>query len=843
MTSTLKLYYSTGISIRKNFIIDSISEYLATKTATTVLDFQYIKNRLFVSIKVKMDQANLDYTTANDIDYASIQNGTEKIVYYHVTDKKWLAQDTLELSLSMDTINTFSYNVDYSVSNRTRINRQHKDRFQYRWIYDIESETVNPSTFDSGVAGTPPTYYIFKDKLDPIPSPLPAMQFGLNVVKGGDTIPATLSIYLYNTDTKILTLYRKVNATEDAAIDFAADSSGYIYVNIDGDIFYPPSGQHFVIKTPLDDIPTIGGYTASNSNTNGGALFAGTLSAGKRWFRKIDLMSEGLSPLLYGKDKGEIEGDSRDWYLVYKGNNPLRCYLCSDTGFDIGIGTTQEIQPSDLTAGTYYYILPDRNGNYLPMEINEGNNVSASISDWYNNGSWREQYVTVYWLDGSSIKVRRYYYRDYGLGFFYVSTLTTYTTNKIKFITNRLAVYYNEANQLTSNTGKIRQFTSGTFSLTPSTNTVRAFSALDRTDSTLVKIIKLPYRPADDVFTGWQYSDTEHMLYKMNLETPLERNIAVDFNPFSILSFNETPSITALRNANYESKLLHSDYYQPKCVYDSFSKIFALERVNIDRYLEFNEFWFTFNVTNTINSRFLFTFTSYIVDDKMEEDYPNILYIARNNEAVIYNSEYINYIKTGYNYDVKSKTRQEVGNWLGFGLSTVGAIVSFAASGATGGVSAAAGVGLSISAMSQLVNAVNTTAQAEANQAQRLLQLRNQRESVYGADDVDLMSLYTNNKAKMMVYEVSDRMKNLLFDLFFYTGYAEGINGIPNVKTRTRFNFVSADLEFSGSKNLPSEVVVDIQEKFAAGVTFIHKYNGAWDINQTYENWETSLFN
>ena len=48
-----------------------------------------------------------------------------------------------------------------------------------------------------------------------------------------------------------------------------------------------------------------------------------------------------------------------------------------------------------------------------------------------------------------------------------------------------------------------------------------------------------------------------------------------------------------------------------------------------------------------------------LVNNYSLEDYDNIVAVARNNEEVLYSSQYLNYVRTGYNYDVKAKQRQE----------------------------------------------------------------------------------------------------------------------------------------------------------------------------------------
>ncbi len=115
-----------------------------------------------------------------------------------------------------------------------------------------------------------------------------------------------------------------------------------------------------------------------------------------------------------------------------------------------------------------------------------------------------------------------------------------------------------------------------------------------------------------------------------------------------------------------------------------------------------------------------------------------------------------------------------------------------------------------------------------------------------GSDDLDIMSKYTGNKAKWMLYQVSSRMESVLFDLFYFTGYIDGTSKIPNVTTRKWFNFLSCDLVINEDNNINDDIINDIKAKYALGVTFMHcnviDSTKTWDWNQEKENWETSLF-
>lgn len=806
MTSTLIIYKHCKIREEKLFIVDDISSYLATLQKETITGFQYQRQGMSLRVKINKTQDTLNFIGSNDYNYASIQNDSQKVCYYFIKGKKQLADSTIELELTMDTINTFKPTTDFEISSRTKVNREHKDRLNITGK-EMECDIDYQMTASAGSIGEGDIVELVNDQ-------------GSSIFTG-----EVLYIDQYYARIKIQ------NPTSEQ--DYINEIEPYLGYRFDLQrtdapanyiSFEPPSMQDFNFTTTLT------------------------------YNRNIDINSEGLTPLLYGKNKGGLFADNQSWYLVYKGNNPLNCYLCADNGFTAELqSSNKEIAANDLVVGTYYYILPERNQKsdadiypYVDLETAEGNNVSASIN-LFNESDFMtlEKFVTYYYRDGANVKVGRFYYRDIGLGFFYVSTLTLYTTSKIIIKSSLTPIKGNTLGTLTSNTATIKTGASYDINLTTTSVEVYDISTINRTDADIAKIIKLPYRPCDEYYRGWLYDSTMHMLILSNLNKPLETTLKTSYNPLEELQFKENPpSLAATKNKKWESKLFHSDYYQPKFVYDSFSFIFALERQN--GYVSASEFLITFTATGTINSRFLFTFASYNVDGYALEDYANVLPIARNNELPIYNSDYINYIKMGFNYDVKSKQRQEAGQWIGTALSLVGSIASFASSSVTGGFGIAGGISLATATLGQLVNAVNSTAQAEANQAQKLFQLRQQKESVMGSDDLDIMSKYTGNKAKWMLYKVSTRMESVLFDLFHFTGYIDGTSKIPDVTTRKWFNFLSCDLVINEDNNINDDIINDIKAKYALGVTFMHcnTINSVktWDWTQEKENWETSLF-
>lgn len=231
-----------------------------------------------------------------------------------------------------------------------------------------------------------------------------------------------------------------------------------------------------------------------------------------------------------------------------------------------------------------------------------------------------------------------------------------------------------------------------------------------------------------------------------------------------------------------------------------------------------------FVMSSNIVSKFCFLLPQYLLKYSVQ-DYDNVINVARNNEQVLYTSQYINYLRNGYNYDLKSKQRQEVAGALGMGLSVAGLIGSIAltATGAGAGIGAAGIVGSLAGLAGSAVNYAKTVAQNEQNIAQKLSESQNQTVSVHNADDIDLLNAYSGNRAKLCIYSVTDVMKDALYNMFWYCGYATQEQKIPDVHTRCWFNFLQCDLDVDYWQNVPKDIQEVIKQKFKEGVTFFHE--------------------
>lgn len=724
--SKLNLYLNCKIVPDKNFFVDDIETYLTSLPSYARTDFQYVKHSLNLTIKIDLDQSELDFTRSTNYNYVRIQNITynnttpinNKPVYYFVKRLKWIAEKTIELELVCDTI--CSFNSLLSISPKTKIIRQHKDRWEYKVV----------------------------------------------------------------------------------------------------------------------------------NNQRGR-------------YKIIDIYSEGISPLLYGEFKRELRDDiDINWYLVYMNQNdpsdslvnPVNCFVASDNYLNVANQnfemvdaniTLQAIKDFLLAHQPYslYFIGANNVGAYCGTTEMTPNNVI----EWYlnaNNELW-ERYT-----DETGTYYSHLENMSLAMHFSDASTIQYGSANN----QSATARVYSDSGLLGNGSGEQA--------------TVCGINQLDKTDPRIIKIIKIPYCPFDFtylpngitdvnrgriIFKSWEFeTPLEQPRYRRlllkDLNTPFEKIINFDrqleFNPYQVLqgiSPIPAPNITALKSADNEPKLYHSDFYLPKVVYDSFGFGFQMERITKQFSLLRPDFKIKYRCTTTINSKFSLTFVDYECSPLSAEDYDNVMCVAVNNEVPIYNQQYINYLRAGFNYDVKSKQRTEAISWITAGLSVAGAVASFASSVYTGGFGIAMGVTFTTSAMATIAGAINTTITAEQNLQAKQDQLKLQASSVYGSDDVDIRSGYTNNRAKIVLYKVSPKMRQLLFDLFHYTGYIAGQMGIPDTTSRCRFNFVSAEIVLTQIPNLPTEIVDDIKQRYAIGITFLHHFNNEWDFEQIYENWETSL--
>ena len=577
-----------------------------------------------------------------------------------------------------------------------------------------------------------------------------------------------------------------------------------------------------------------------------------------KWnIQSIDRYQEGINPQLFRQGAPDKYDDvvtavAKDFYLIYKNsladaedaNNVVDCFLACTEKITYSYNAEgPTFTPDMLLENKYYYFFADsctfratdkytgvtfgnmstvamirvkKEGNILIVNRYRYNN-SQPVNPPYSNSS----------VEDSDVHIVDYF---------------ILTSNDKYYESNNL--YYERRNAYENSIEKIA-------SSSVVTGTSKSYSEINKTDSRIIKIIKIPYAPtAGFSVTGnvitfdptkWEYDPNEQLLRLVDLNVDfLNQFVRVPyrFGTSGMFPVVSTPSLMFPRNDDYEAKIYHSEFYQLKYLYDSFSLDVKLEQVDITRA---DQMYVHFRMTKTINSRFMFDFDNYDFNFA-EADFPHVLIVQRNNEEVIYNSPYINYLRAGFNYDVKAKNRQEAMTWFttAMGMLAGGLNVAFG--------SKTLGVGMIASSVLSLGNAINTTLTAEQNLQARVNQLKMQSNSVYGADDVDLMSDYAKNKLLRVIYTPSPRMKKLILDLFYYTGYAENKMAIPDVTTRSWFNFLACELKIKKFNiPIPSDCLEELIAKYNGGVTFFHMHIRnvnikMWDMERSSANLESAMF-
>lgn len=399
------------------------------------------------------------------------------------------------------------------------------------------------------------------------------------------------------------------------------------------------------------------------------------------------------------------------------------------------------------------------------------------------------------------------------------------------------------------------------------TRYLKSSNEISRTSLYLKKAIETPYRPFEyEVGVQLKAGVYEANGILIFAEGSLYGKNDFSFYPtdkrligyLSLPQLLQTPTEdpagkqTALDN---ETKAYHSDFYFVKFVYDSFSLAMKEEECyfNVNVGSEENkEIVFRFIASSDMVSEFYFSpryypglnpkepfFTTYF-----KEDYPNLLIINRNNETPVYTSAYLDYLRTGYNYDLKSQAVAIGLQGLGVALNAINAGVGLASAAFTGGLTSPYAVGATTSLISSIVNLGTNASENNRGNAQRLNELRAQGASVAGNSDYDISKAYTNNRVKMVGYRIEKEALEAVKNLFYLKGYASAAVKRPTMDNRTSFDYLEAEPDFSPEAMAFPKWVRDlVADDIRAGVTALH-YRGdadGYDVNQTSSNWENEI--
>lgn len=602
-------------------------------------------------------------------------------------------------------------------------------------------------------------------------------------------------------------------------------------------------------------------------------------------FPLIDKASEGVSPVLYKQNDTIIsQYMNMKWYLAYitENNptptdytqvNPLQTYIIPQYTTKVRLPSNDQYYstPSDYESGKYYIFSP------YTMKTNKFEVfVDGSLVGWCKIEK-KATYTSYTFLQinktGSGL---HYSLKEFKID--YQGNTSTEVKN-LGDTTGSIALRLCPSIILTykSDTPKQDPRLDYNFEIDASSSPteIKGLQDFDLSDSKIVRVVELPYAPFDyipatdgtlpvnhnaitikanvdyrtDLLTGTTLlklrftEDSEFLVGNIYLGSPFYYSVDM-FEYTQSDTFTKTNLYNASDMYWAETKLYSTEFYNAKVVYDSFSYLLDFNIIDFSSGFDWDNLVFKIKPSESLSRDFLFDFTDYITSIEGLEDYPTILPIKRNNEVGLYSSDYINYMRTGYNYDVKAKEIRQAFSYFDIAKgASMGAMAGGMAGGAWGAVAGAA------TSLITTIPSMIERSMLETNTLEKqLATLKQQKVSVSTEDDLSLMNYYTKGGlAHFIEYAPSNVMQENLLNLFHYSGYTCEYLGVPNLNSRLRFNYIKADIDLDMTKiawrwgNIPQDVIEDYKDRFSIGLTIIHKFEGEYDFEQKYENWESIL--
>lgn len=798
--------------------------------------------------------------------------------------------------------NNFKNYGRYKIDNRSVLNRLHKNRIVAR---NKKFDKTIPLTFEEaqlkerlflygeGNNITYQTYYFFSYALLRLYINFNLITEGtwissyMKTSESGDTSIGNFELYskegtLLGTYDKLSFYWSHITGTTPEGINdfYNFDEYPYLYIRYTYNEENPDIEEHGYDLSDFDEVEFI----------------AKNVIYGKRdlniysYERIIDEIPENINPYLFKVKELDLlsKDDYNTWYLIYANENdpanpsdteahyinPVKIMFASDNSYSI---TSSGNRPVELSVydtilpfinnkAEVMFILNERmsaggyveiNGTQYPLDIittstsvnfnaikivRRGNDSSKfEFYGLHINSNNSDNYGTLIGEASSCIisGVNRAYWK---------STLWPDDTPELDYANYVLIKDYYEVIYLNSG---------------PSTTNaeVGSFYTLDKTNPKLIKAINIPYAPLE-VLENESFSLPDNLVYNVefkilqlidNSQTKFDRELKfTSWSPYDDILINNDeneiitqPSRNDDRDMLYESKLYSSEFTITKFVYDSFVFDFRLELIDINKMLL--NWDGTFNVryvvSQNVSSKFMFQFTDYVYMKYEIQNYNNILIIERDNEVALYTNAYINYLRMGYNFDLKQNERNNAVNWASVGLSLIGSVASFASSGITNGFGVASGIGLATSTLTNLGRAIANTKNNDENLQAKLLQNQLQSSSVTGTNDIDLLKAYSKNKAKLVRYEMNEATKKAIYNLFYYCGYScnKRYSDVTNFHTRIHFNFIQGDLIIEQA-NFDKDIQTEIVNKWKDGFSILWEYQNSYTLpTDLKENWETYL--
>lgn len=789
MTSFVE-FFAVDFNRDLNPRVDDLEEYLNETLelegrSMSLHDFQYVRHGLNISVKIALEQRFVDNFYYN---YCKIQNGDDRIFYYYVDSVSQVANNTLKVDMTMDTINSLIDPREFS--DETEILREHEDRFQRRSSWrpstagvlnrniDKESEGIVTEKFkDSavqlqGITDNYDWYLIYKNQneIDPDNPDAPN--------------PVEISLCA---DTAITVGTRSRGST--VVFDITDFETGYYYYFLDID---NPGGTftiNSVTRTVGDNVNKCDTIT---SQYNVGMI--STVSPKK--IRGFIIHKESASSLTYTCIYDNIhlvyDGSGTgagDVYPTMYSNNAIATAGVNITSLGTKWTSLSNIvftEANFFRSSTQDYTLK----NLQPEGIKGSTDRQLGIYAGPNTSRRLSTINDIDRTDSKLIKIIKYPYcpiphtwtsgvYDFGENWTYDLGLLVYNRSNLPTLGAVCTTF--TLPELTVN------FNPDTIGLQKEKN--KYFES---------KLYNSDFYSTKLVYDSFVKEYKLENIVKTNQQAANTRPIDVEFKPTNTINskFGFKP---AWRNAFGASYREEAD----------FDNILLTTRNNEETIL---------------NNAYI----NYIKNGYNYDKKANALQIEQAQ---------------------RNATASTIGTVLS-AIGTIASIAAAPATGgasiAAGIGLATSGIASGVNATNQWANVGQIQQNQDNTMQSKLAQLAAQSTSTSGTDDVDLMSWYSGNKLWLMTYKTKDRMEDMIYKTLDYTGYKHSATATPRVDSRIWYNFIQCkphiDHEYGRLLNLKEDWVNDLKQRYENGVTVFHHniVNGQtkWNFERKYENWE-----
>lgn len=444
-------------------------------------------------------------------------------------------------------------------------------------------------------------------------------------------------------------------------------------------------------------------------------------------------------------------------------------------------------------------------------------------------------------------------------------------------------------------------------------DTLTGIGSIDRTRSNLYKVIECPYCPLDISITEgtmptlpdkWSF-DSERGKFvcsDLTYEFP-ERTVWTEENVMNLIAGQVIKAQRAkltLYSRHDHSDGVEGNVVDPKSyisslkswnfVYDTASwSVIPEDLVIPNKTPRPDLIQIKFKQSNNISSDCGFRFDIPEFGKMHREYFDDYMFSMRSNELPLYSSDWINYQRNGYNYDLKAnrlKSWSDIVGIAGQALGTAGGIgasmvsnrlerkrvgasydeqkelldrwygdqaygltdIDWALEGEYNqrlnslqsrrtralnnirGVSSfviPSIVSSGVGIVTGISNALISHQQRENALEQKINEYKNRAFSVSTTGNHDLFKWYSGNKLILFEFEPREEVRELINDYFSLYGYSRGYYEKPNLDSRLFFNYCRGyvDIDNYKKRRAIEENKADIVQKFQDGVYKIHKVN------------------